>query len=145
MSFQRLEQSLLRIERALARIERRCAVDTGLTVSQVRVLAQLGRSDSPITITDIAQEQCLAVSTMTRNVAGLKRRGWVIRNASLKDRRSVDITLSPEGELVYKRICEHRSCFLRSALGGMHPGDRVEKVAALQKVAAALEGISVSS
>ena len=75
MSEQRLVQSVQRLANALARLERQCASENDVSVSQLRVLIHLADANGGMRISDLAADQGLAVSTMTRNLGLLSEKG----------------------------------------------------------------------
>ena len=83
---QRLFRSLKRLASALARLERQTAAENDVSVSQLRVLLFLAEQDDGVRISDLAVDQGLAVSTMTRNVA---RGARALRGAATYDGRPV--------------------------------------------------------
>src|SRR5688572_6708795 len=103
----RLVRSLQRLATALGRLERQTAAENDVSVSQLRVLTCLGAhphgsetgeaSDAGkrgVRISDLAHEQGLAVSTMTRNIALLEKKGWVSRHTGAADRCTVMVVLT---------------------------------------------------
>src|SRR5574341_634957 len=68
----------------------------GLSVSQCYVLDALAE-EGDLTMQRLAQRMGLAVSTMTRVVGQLVRRGYVRRRPDPVGRRVVHVTLTPRG------------------------------------------------
>lgn len=145
MSQQRLHNALRRLGDALHKAERLNAVDNALSVSQLRVLSQLGEADEALTVTELAQKQCLALSTMTRNVDVLIRRGWVSKVTGTADKRTVNITLTENGQSLREKIEATNLALLNRAFRNVHPSERVERAAALNRVAASLEEVTRSA
>lgn len=172
MSEQRLLRSIDRFADVLLRMERNNAASVGVSVSQMRILLRLidarkaaqhearlssqeynanhgGNGSnglngfSGLRISDLAQSQGLAVSTMTRNLSGLERKGWIRRQKCSSDGRAVNITLSDEGATVASQLSDERSRCMGTAFKSFHPSDRLERAVAMERIAAALEqGIS---
>lgn len=141
MSEGRLLHSVQRLAAALARLERQAAADGGVTVSQLRVLVYLDQTADGVRMSDLALDQGLAVSTMTRNVAVLARKGWVTRQAGGSDKRTVQVSLTEEGRRMAKSLQGVALGKLSRAFHAFHPSDRVERAVALDRVAAAIERV----
>ena len=141
MSEKRLVQSVQRLANALGRLERQCAAENDVSVSQLRVLLYLADADAGVRISDLAQDQGLAVSTMTRNVGLLEKKGWITRETGADDRRTVLVGLTPAGDHVSGTLLRSTHGFFGRAFERFHPTDRVERAVALDRVAAALEKI----
>lgn len=137
----RLLGSVQRLAAALARLERLAAAREGVTVSQMRVLIYLAHEAPAIGVTmgSLAEQQGLAISTMTRNISLLERKGWLQRVGGTIDRRTVLVTLSAAGEGLAERLEESVRHQFARAFRHFHPSDRVERAVAVGRVAAALE------
>ena len=142
MSEQRLVQSVQRLASALARLERQCAAQNDVSVSQLRVLIHLADANGGVRISDLAQDQGLAVSTMTRNLGLLERKGWIVRETGTQDRRTVLVSLTATGSCVSGSLARSTHGLFGRAFERFHPTDRVERAVALDRVAAALEKVS---
>jgi DNA-binding MarR family transcriptional regulator len=140
---QRLLRSVQRLSAVLARLERRTAARHDLSVSQLRVLVQLAErgGEAGVRVSDLAGAQALAVSTMTRNLALLEKKGWVERAAAVVDRRIVRVRLSAAGLAQARALMSATTGQLTRAFATFHPSDRVERAVALDRVAAALEAV----
>lgn len=139
---QRLVRSLKRLAIALARLERQTAADHDVSVSQLRILLFLAEQTRGMRISDLADEQGLAVSTMTRNVDLLEKKGLITRQTGAEDRRTVMVELTARGQERSATLQQTTSGAFGRAFGGFHPSDRVERAVALDRVAAALEKVA---
>lgn len=144
MSDTRLLRSVQRLASALARLERQTAARAGVTVSQMRVLVYLDQvppaaSEQGVRIGTLADDQGLAISTMTRNIALLERRGWVSRVSGADDRRTVRVLLTESGREKALELQDTTLSRFQRAFHAFHPTDRVERAVALDRVAEALE------
>lgn len=74
-----------------------------LTLPQCHSLIEIGRSQK-ISLKNLAKILSIDISTTSRTVESLVKKEYVIRNTSLEDRRSVDISLSEKGKLLFKEI-----------------------------------------
>jgi DNA-binding MarR family transcriptional regulator len=75
----------------------------GLTRTQWRVLANLGRFGA-MTASDICHRSHLEKTKVSRAVATLEGRGWLRRAASSEDRRAEILTLTDEGQDLFRRL-----------------------------------------
>ena len=74
----------------------RIAADQGLSVPEWRVLACLHDRKSA-TVTDLARLSLMEQSRLTHLIGRMQARGLVERQRSKTNRRSVEVTLSPDG------------------------------------------------
>jgi DNA-binding MarR family transcriptional regulator len=70
---------------------------SGLNATQFTILAVL-HALGPLGLGAVAQEVMLEPSTMTRNLAVLKKRGWVSVAPGGSDRRVREVGLTPKGK-----------------------------------------------
>jgi DNA-binding MarR family transcriptional regulator len=75
----------------------------GLTVTQWRVMAALGRF-APLTASDVGQRIVMDKVAVSRAVAGLMTRGLVERATDRADRRRASLKLSTRGRTMHARI-----------------------------------------
>jgi DNA-binding MarR family transcriptional regulator len=75
----------------------------GLTVTQWRVMAALGRF-APLTASDVGQRIVMDKVAVSRAVAGLDERGLIERATDQKDRRRASLRLSHRGRAMHDRI-----------------------------------------
>jgi DNA-binding MarR family transcriptional regulator len=75
----------------------------GLTVTQWRVMAALGRF-APLTASDVGQRIVMDKVAVSRAVAGLMKRGLVERATDKADRRRASLRLSARGRAMHARI-----------------------------------------
>jgi DNA-binding MarR family transcriptional regulator len=134
---ERLARAVQRLGRALQLVEREVAVAHKVTVAQLRTLAVL--TEGAATVSALAQAEGVAVSTMTRNLAVLERLGFLTRQDGAVDRRTVLAALTESGEALARDIAKATGARLSAAFGGFHPTEQVERAAAVDRVAAALE------
>lgn len=133
---------VLAVERCagvLARFERRLAGEHNVSVSQMRLLKYLLTQPKGVRISDLARDQGLALSTITRNMILLEKSGWLNRTTGTLDGREVTIELSERGKQLAAVLTTSTNELLVKAFAGFHPSDRIERAVALERVAAALE------
>ncbi|MBI3180397.1 MAG: winged helix-turn-helix transcriptional regulator [Deltaproteobacteria bacterium] len=142
MSEERLLRSVRRLSAALSRLERQAAASRGVSVSQMRILMALHPvGDGGVRVSDMAGDQGLAISTMTRNFALLERQGLVQRADDDADGRAVRVVLTEAGRALAQALNETTVAKFARAFRVFHPSDRIERAVALDRVAAALEQI----
>src|SRR5262245_29290762 len=105
-------------------------------------MMSLAHAPGGIRISDLAHEQGLAVSTMTRNLSLLEKKGWIVRQIGADDRRTVLVALTEEGGRRSRRLQQSTLGIFGRAFRAFHPTDRVERAVALDRVAAALEKVA---
>jgi len=76
---------------------------TGATLSQALALDELAGLPG-LTQAQLGERLALEKSTVSRLVAGLERRGWIVRERDEDNRRFVRLRLTPEGRTVTTRI-----------------------------------------
>ncbi len=141
MNLQRLFQALERLENVLARFERGLAQEAELSVSQLRLLLHISQSPKHdgARISDLAKAQTLAISTMTRNLGVLQKKGWIDKRDAQQDKRSAQIFLTDEGRQKVLQLQSLRQQRFHRAFSQVHPSERVERAVALDRVARSLE------
>jgi DNA-binding MarR family transcriptional regulator len=75
----------------------------GLTVTQWRVMAALGRF-APLTASEVGQRIVMDKVAVSRAVAGLMKRGLIERATDKADRRRASLRLSARGRAMHGRI-----------------------------------------
>ncbi|SJZ56913.1 DNA-binding transcriptional regulator, MarR family [Enhydrobacter aerosaccus] len=75
----------------------------GLTVTQWRVMAALGRF-APLTASEVGQRIVMDKVAVSRAVAGLMNRGLIERATDRKDRRRASLRLSTAGSDMHAQI-----------------------------------------
>ncbi|HTX70970.1 MAG TPA: MarR family transcriptional regulator [Thermoleophilia bacterium] len=80
----------------------------GLTFAQSRVLRMLSRSREPLRMSDIAARFEIAPRTATSMIDSLEAAGLVARSADPADRRSVLVSLAPDGLALVERMSSLR-------------------------------------
>ena len=109
----------MRLARRL-RAQRR---DVGLTLSQLSVLALLGRS-GPMTLGELAAAEQVRPPSMTRTVAGLVALDLVDRRVSERDGRQFVVSLTEVGAELLAADRARREAWLATRLEGLAAADR---------------------
>lgn len=109
-----------------------------VTVSQCYIMKELGRR-GPLTMTELADAMCLAVSTLTRVVDQLERRGRVVRRQSGEDRRVRQVALTPAGAALLRTMEGRIRVSARDVLDRLSPADRAGLLRGLHQLVQALD------
>ena len=75
----------------------------GISISQCHILDTLAE-EGDLTMQRLARRMYKSVSTMTRVVGQLVRRGYVKRRQDPEDRRAVHVSITPQGKAVVSAI-----------------------------------------
>ena len=135
----RLARSVQRLSSILLRIERQVAAKHDFSVPQYRLLMSMMDHDGDLHVGELAEDQGVAISTMTRNVNLLESKGLLAKTAGLKDKRTVRVCLSEEGMASASGLKGDTENFFRKAFVQFHPSDRLERSVALERISLALE------
>ncbi len=109
-----------RVSRQLAR---RYEERFGLSISQWRVVAVLGR-ESPLSAVELAERTVMDKVTVSRAVAALVGDGRVARSTDREDRRRSVLRLTRAGRAVYQRIVPLARAYERELLGALGRRER---------------------
>jgi DNA-binding MarR family transcriptional regulator len=133
-----LAQLTLRLHRALGLLERDQVCCRDVTIQQCYTLALLRRQDAK-TMQQMADALGLAVSTVTRNVDVLERRGEVQRERDPKDARIVHVGLTADGERLADDLIAGETACCASLLQFVPPERRDTLITALSDLLRASE------
>ena len=97
--------------------------DLDLPAADINVLANLA-DGAGRTVGALATATATKPSTLTSLLDRLTRRGYVVRETDLADRRSFVVVLTPEGLAAAKRAAEAIADLERQALAAMTPVER---------------------
>lgn len=103
----------------------------GVTLQEWRVVAALG-ADGAQRLSDLAGRTSIDISTLSRLVGRMVRRGLVTRGRAADDRREVVVALAPKGRAVMGRILPLAARYEAAALAGFAPqeADRLREMLA---------------
>ncbi|MDR0300524.1 MAG: MarR family transcriptional regulator [Streptococcaceae bacterium] len=74
---------------------------SNLTVKEMNTIDVIGSKTIAIA-SEIAEKLMVTISTVTTAINNLERKGYVVRERSAQDRRVVHISLTRQGQLVYR-------------------------------------------
>ena len=89
-----------------------------LTIAEANAIYAIG-PDEPKTMKQIAETLGVAVSTPTRTIDRLLRKGFINRTVGEKDRRQLLIELTPKGKELLKDIDKENLEITRTMLRGL--------------------------
>lgn len=95
------------------RTTRMLAEQFNLSVAEWRVLAQLAMS-SPSSVRDLAEKAWVDRAEVSRATASLVRRGYVKRHQNPEDRRGPLLSITRDGQALFRRIRPKRAAFHKS-------------------------------
>ena len=95
----------------------------GLTVTQWRVMAALGRF-APLTASEVGQRIVMDKVAVSRAVTALLRRGLVERVVDRADRRRASLRLSARGKALHARIVPIALDYEKRLLAALDAGER---------------------
>jgi DNA-binding MarR family transcriptional regulator len=136
----RLAGLWLQLLRSASLLERDRVCCGDVTVQQCYTLALL-RSEGPKTMQQTAAALGLAVSTATRNVDVLERRGALARERDAEDARVVRVALTPEGEALADRLLEGERTCCAQILELVPPERREALLTGLEDLVRAVESL----
>lgn len=125
---QRLRVAVGRLARVLRSTEATLAAN--LTPTRVAVLLNTVRN-GPIRLSEVAEQEGLNPTLLSRTVANLAQDGLVTRTADESDRRSAWLDATPAGRELAERIRAQRTQAVQTAMSELTPEDRVLIEAAL--------------
>jgi DNA-binding MarR family transcriptional regulator len=116
----------------LARLLRRQG-DTGLSPSQISALTSV-ELHGPLTLGALADHERVAPPTITRVVAKLEEAGLVARRPDARDRRVVQVSVTPAGEALLAAVRARKDLWLAERLADLGDEDRARLAAALDVI-----------
>lgn len=122
----RLRSSIVRLARAL----NASAEVQGLTPTQASVLGIVA-ARGPLQVVDLSRLEYLNASMTSRVVVALEREGLIVRKPGATDRRTVIVSVTPQGRKVHRQIRERRVAVLQHAAAGLDPSDRAKLLGAV--------------
>lgn len=110
----------------------------GLTRPEWRTLAGLGQHGT-MTATAIGEQSAMHKTKVSRAVAALEKRGWLVRNPDSADRRAEKLTLTKAGGAVYRELVPLAKAYERILLGKMSAQERKDAENGIRAIEAALK------
>jgi DNA-binding MarR family transcriptional regulator len=103
-----------------------------LTIGEFDVLRALNTApDRRRRMCDLADAVVLTASGLSRRVDRLERAGWVLRERSSEDGRSIETTLTPDGERFFKLVSDFHLSGVRRLFADRFSEEELETLAEL--------------
>lgn len=83
--------------------------------------------ESNISISDLAEKLHVSPPALSRTLRKLEDKGYIVRNVDVRDRRSVDVQLTVQGNEIMQKAEENMHDFMDCVLGQMEP-ERIERL-----------------
>ena len=130
----RLRPVLLHLNRHL----RRELHALGIGSSQVSLLSSISKTPG-IGVAELAAREGTSAPSISNHIDRLEASGLVTRRQAERDRRRVDLEVTPEGQRVLKVIRSKRTAWLSARLSRLADTDRAAIAAAIAPLAALLD------
>jgi MarR family transcriptional regulator, organic hydroperoxide resistance regulator len=127
--------------RAAKRARSRVAADDELTHAQYGLLQHLLEPGHAPGLRELAAAAGVAAPTATRMLDSLERRGVVVRERCTEDRRSVRLSLTPDGERLVRERHASIAATRREIFSRLDEDERAAAAAVLRRLAQALEEV----
>lgn len=108
--------------RAMDSVRKAIAVESGLSAGELRVMSRIAEADG-VTPKSVAVDLELSTGNITAITNGLVARGLIIRAEHPEDRRSLLLTLTPDGHAVMQSVYKHFQAELAHAISTMDKAD----------------------
>jgi len=117
--------------------EFRCIYD-GIMPSHFRLMAML--QHHPGNLSMLAEQQEVSMATISNTISTLVEKGWVQRTPSDKDRRTVQVELTPEGKKTVMDIHDQLEGRVSVLFSSLTPGEICQLEDGLRILKKMLEG-----
>jgi DNA-binding MarR family transcriptional regulator len=116
----------------------------GLSVAQCYSLEAIG-TQGRLTLNELADSLYITPSTASRTIEELVRKALVERRQHPGDRRALSLTLTAQGQALFKALRHHLIERQRGILEQIDPGGRRDVLTALQKLSQAVKDPACSA
>lgn len=135
----RFARALVAVARGLGRIARERARAGDVTPQQAETL-QLIAERGALSTSTLADMLGIDPSTASRNLSGLERSGFIVRQKGSEDGRQTDVRLTPRGRRAAQGVTTGASSAFGSVLDKVPRAERARVIDALEVLARALDG-----
>lgn len=135
-NFETLNQILVSLFRDIADIEQRAIITQeykDITSNDMHVIDAIGIG-KPKNMSTIARELSVTVGTLTIAMNSLVKKGYVVRQRGMDDRRVVYISLSEKGKMVYDKHAQFHKDMIDSINNQLEPTEMEALIKALTKL-----------
>jgi len=140
----RIVAAIRRIIRAVDLHSRRLVEEHGLTGPQLAVLREVERFGT-VSLSVLARAVHLSQPTVTGIVDRLERRGFVARTRDSRDRRAVNLAVTPAGGDLLHRAPSLLQDRFRRELAKLRDWEQNQTLATLQRIAEMMEAESIDA
>jgi MarR family transcriptional regulator, organic hydroperoxide resistance regulator len=106
-----------------------------LAPTQMAALARV--SEGPCTLSDLARHKAVSLSTISKSIDVLGRRGWVERCVDKHDRRQTMVRLTPKGRRALTAMKRRAERHIAEKLKPLEPVERAQLVSSLEVLTSA--------
>ncbi len=133
----RLNELLLGTFRDITKVEEMILQksDPGLTLSEVHLIEAVRKGNDGLrTVSELASDLRITVPSVTVAVNKLVKKGYVVKEQNKEDRRSVWVTLTREGETIYRLNRYVHYKLVRQAASELSAEDKEALVVGIQNM-----------
>ncbi len=105
-----------------------------LSFGELRLLQLMGRASH--THTQLVERSLMDKAQLTRMLAQMEDKGWLLRQVSTQDRRQRELRLSAEGLALYQALQSQRAARAQALLQDCPPALQTQLLALLQEASA---------
>jgi DNA-binding MarR family transcriptional regulator len=132
------DQLATRLRLAVSRLHRRIRLATNdIPPLQLSSLVSI-EVHGPLRLGELAQREAVTAPTMTRVLAALDDRGFIVRTPDPDDARSTQVSISPAGAQALAAVRSQRTAILDARLARLTEDQRAALAAALPALEALL-------
>lgn len=104
-----------------------------ITNNDMHIIEAVGVSD-PRKMSDIAKTLSVTVGTLTTNMNGLEKKGYIERKRSDEDKRVVFVTLTERGRKAFFHHRDFHKHMIKSAVAGLNDSEKRILYKSLEKL-----------
>ena len=94
-----------------------------ITNNDMHIIEAVG-IDAPRNMSEIAKRLCVTVGTLTTNMNGLEKKGYIIRERSTEDKRVVLVTLTERGRKAFFHHRDFHKNMIKSVVVGLDEDEK---------------------
>lgn len=134
VDIEKLEKLILRLGWESCRRTEHGLMQSDLTLPQFIALRFLYSQPGAVSMSELAKATNQVLPTMTGIINRLVKQGWVLRERDAQDRRSLKISLSPEGSERIDRMVNMRCSALNQFLQALSAEEREQMVNSTERL-----------
>lgn len=94
-----------------------------ITNNDMHIIEAVG-IDAPRNMSEIAKRLCVTVGTLTTNMNGLEKKGYIMRERSTEDKRVVLVTLTERGRKAFFHHRDFHKNMIKSVVVGLDEDEK---------------------